>query len=327
MMPQPMTRNVCNITLTCALYAAVLFAYPASAAEPGLDTKTLNCSALQEQTPTNAKQWLAMSLSASHCYSYQARAVAIEASEVHTLALSHRVQEGIRQQVVQYLDGPSMSIERHARVGHWGWMSTPDVDVPIPTQWAEHLGDIYTISLEGDKRVAGREAVQITFEPHDANRYTRQWWLDVATGLVLKHVLRNIDDDILETFQVTQLQDPERFGGSVEIGYPGSTSSADWQVAWLPRGFQLQSSVSRELAGGRTQQIYSDGLATVSVFVEPVSASSLLPGMHQLGVSAVAVERFQGANAVRQVVGIGEVPPEVLRRVVRSFEHVDNVSE
>ncbi|MDR5899851.1 MucB/RseB C-terminal domain-containing protein [Halomonas vilamensis] len=323
-----MTRNVfTTIALTYALYSVLLFAYPVSADEPWLGTKTLNCSALEGQSPTNAQQWLSMSLWASHCYSYQARAVTIDESEISTLALSHRIQDGIRQQVVQYLDGPSMSIERHVRVGHWGWMSAPEADVSIPTQWAEHLGDIYAISLEGDKRVAGRDAVQITFDPHDTDRYPRQWWLDAATGLVLKHVLRNTDDDILETFQVTQLQDPERFSGNVDIGYPESAPSTDWQVNWLPRGFQLQSGVSRELSDGRVQQLYSDGLATVSVFVEPVSASSFLPGVHRLGVSAVAVERYQDSNAVHQVVAIGEVPPEVLRRVVRSVERVDNVSE
>ncbi|WP_179930744.1 MucB/RseB C-terminal domain-containing protein [Vreelandella salicampi] len=322
-----MIRNVRAITLTFALHALVLMAYPLSASEPAPNAKTLSCEALEEQTPTSVQHWLTMSLWASHCYSYQARAVAIDANEVRTLALSHRIQDGVRQQVVQYLDGPSMSIERHARVGHWGWTNAPDVETSVPAQWATHLSRIYTILLEDDKRVAGREAVKITFEPRDTDRYSHQWWLDVASGLVLKHVVRDTGGDILETFQVTQLQDPERFSGDVEIGRPGREPSVDWQVNWLPKGFQLQPGVSRALANGRAQKLYSDGLAAISVFVEPLSASSLSPGVHKLGVSAVAVERRQSSDADLQVVAIGEVPPQVLLRVARTVELIDKPSE
>ncbi|MCL7928804.1 MucB/RseB C-terminal domain-containing protein [Halomonas sp. ATCHA] len=302
-------------------------AYPLLASELAPNAKTLSCEALEEQTPSNVQQWLTTSLWASHCYSFQARAVAIDANEIRTLALSHRIQDGVRQQVVQYLDGPSMSIERHARVGHWGWTNAPDVETSVPAQWATHISRIYAVSLENDKRVAGREAVKITFEPRDADRYSHQWWLDVASGLVLKHVVRDTDGDILETFQVTQLQDPERFSGDVKIGRPGSEPNVDWQVTWLPKGFQLQPGVSRELPSGRAQKLYSDGLAAISVFVEPLSASSLSPGVHKLGVSAVAVERSQSSGADRQVVAIGEVPPQVLRRVVRAVGLVDKPSE
>lgn len=324
-----MTRNVRTTMLAFALHALMLMAYPSLASELSPNAKTLSCEALEEQAPTNVQQWLTTSLWASHCYSFQARAVAIDANDVRTLALSHRIQDGVRQQVVQYLDGPSMSIERHARVGHWGWTSAPDVDASVPAQWAAHLLRIYAVSLKEGERVAGREAVKITFEPRDTDRYSHQWWLDVASGLVLKHVVRNTDGDILETFQVTQLQDPDRFSGDVEIEHPGTGSApnVDWQANWLPKGFQLQPGVSRELPSGRAQKLYSDGLATISVFVEPLSASSLSPGVHKLGVSAVAVERSQSLDADRQVVVIGEVPPEVLRRVVRSVERVDNVAE
>ncbi|MYL24501.1 nucleoside transporter [Halomonas alkaliantarctica] len=326
-MPLPMIRNVLVLTLSCALQVLLVATTSAVASEPEGDTRTLSCKALEEQTPENVQQWLAHSLWASHCYSYQARAVAIGDSEVRTLALSHRIQDGIRQQVVQYLDGPSMSIERHARIGHWGWSHAPEEDASVPAQWAKHLERIYTISLEEEKRVAGRDAVQISFDPRDANRYPHQWWLDTASGLVLKHVVRNAEGDILETFQVTQLQEPTRFNGDVEIGRPGHAPSVDWQVNWLPEGFQLQPGVSRELADGRAQQLYSDGLATISVFVEPVTASSLRPGVHQLNVSAVAAERFSGKSHDYQAVAIGEVPPQVLRRVVRSVAHVDMTSE
>ena len=75
------------------------------------------CATEFEEQPSNATQWLERGLWASHCYAFQARAVAIDAVDVRTLALSHRIQDGVRQQVVQYLDGPSVSIERRSPVG------------------------------------------------------------------------------------------------------------------------------------------------------------------------------------------------------------------
>lgn len=321
-----MSHNVSRRGLACALCTLMLAVSTVMASETAWpEAEALNCSALEGVAPSSVQGWLEKSLWASHCYRYQARAVTISRSDVSTLALSHRIQEGVRQQVVQHLDGPSMSIERHTRVGHWGWDNIPETTVPVPAQWARHLDRFYAISLEADKRVAGRDAVKITFAPRDTQRYSHQWWLDVASGLMLKHVLRDTDGNILETFQVTQLQNPERYDGDVDLQHPGRVPESDWQVNWLPEGFQLQPSVSPLPAGG-FQQRYSDGLATLSLFVEPVSASSLPRGLHQLSVSSVAVERYQRAGVAYQVVAIGEIPPEMLRRIVRSVEHTANAS-
>ncbi|SHL96831.1 sigma E regulatory protein, MucB/RseB [Vreelandella subglaciescola] len=314
-----------RLTLALAFTALAAPGVMAQQSEAADAETTLSCSMLENEAPQAPVAWLTYSLWASHCYSFQARAVAIDTFNVRTLALSHRIKDGVRQQVVQHLDGPSVNVERRAPVGHWGWLdaSASADPAPMPERWAEHVASVYDITLEADKRVADRDAVQLTFMPKQGDRYRHQWWLDQKTGLLLKHVLRDADDAILETFQVTRLQTPERYPDDVVVARPDSVDEPDWQVGWLPEGMEPQPGAARQASRGRTQRFYSDGLATVSLFVEsPVVSTALSTGVHKLGVSAIAVERHT-APASWQVIAIGEVPPELLGRIARSVTYTE----
>lgn len=283
------------------------------------------CGAALQATPSSAIQWLERGLWASHCYAFQARAVAIDDVGVRTLALSHRIQDGIRQQVVQYLDGPSVSIERRSPVGRLAWTEeNSNGQLPSPARWAAHLEKMYTIELEDDARVAGRDAVKLIFEPLDQWRFSHEWWLDRDTGLLLKHVLNDQQGRVIETFQITQLQSPEKYTGIVRVDAPAVILSTPlqppWHSTWLPDGFVAQPVA---FAGDDVyQRVYSDGLATVSIFVEPLASDEntvLQEGVQQLGVSAVAIKYYITAEERWQLVAIGELPVSTLQRIVRSI--------
>lgn len=280
------------------------------------------CAMESEATPDTATQWLERGLWASHCYAFQARAVAIDDVDVRTLALSHRIQDGIRQQVVQYLDGPSVSIERRSPVGRLAWTEeNSNGELPSPARWADHLERYYSIDLENDARVAGREAVKLIFEPHDQWRFSHEWWLDRDTGLLLKHALIDHQGRVIETFQITQLQSPQKYTGVVRIDGPRVVLSTPWQVTWLPEGFVTQP--VNFTGGDLHQRVYSDGLATVSIFVESLSdddSTALQQGVQQLGVSAVAIDHYVTEEGRWQLVAIGELPVATLQRIVRSIE-------
>ncbi|RCS56713.1 sigma-E factor regulatory protein RseB domain-containing protein, partial [Microbacterium sp. JB110] len=103
-------------------------------------------------------------------------------------------------QVVQYLDGPSVSIERRSPVGRLAWTEdSGNGGLSSPARWAAHLEEYYQIDLEEDARVAGRDAVKLIFEPLDQWRFAHEWWLDRETGLLLKHVLIDQQGRIIET--------------------------------------------------------------------------------------------------------------------------------
>lgn len=279
------------------------------------------CTQAPQVTPSTPGDWLERGLWASHCYTFQARAVAIDAVGVRTLAMSHRIQDGVRQQVVQYLDGPSVSIERHSPVGWLAWTEeSENGELPSPERWTSHLEQFYTIRVEEETRVAGRDAIKLVFEPHDEWRFAHEWWLDRDTGLLLKHILNDQNDRVIETFQITQLQSPEQYAGNVHAYESGSVQQTPWQSTWLPDGFVAQpvSFTNDE----RYQRVYSDGLATVSIFVESVSSDdkpALQAGVRQLGVSGVAIEHYVSDGKRWQIIAIGEVPVDTLQRIVSSI--------
>lgn len=279
------------------------------------------CAVDSDETPSSATQWLERGLWASHCYAFQARAVAIDVVDVRTLALSHRIQDGIRQQVVQYLDGPSVSIERRSPVGRLAWTQEhSNGELPSPASWAAHLEKYYAIEFEDNARVAGRDAVKLIFEPLDQWRFSHEWWLDQETGLLLKHVLSDQQGRIIETFQITQLQSPQKYTGNVRGSTPSVIVNTPWHSTWLPDGFVAQPVT---FAGDDVdQRVYSDGLATVSIFVEPLApeeTTALQEGVKQLGVSAVAIEHTVNDEGRWQLVAIGELPASTLQRIVRSI--------
>ena len=70
----------------------------------------------------------------------------------------------------------------------------------------------------------------------------------------------------------------------LELGKIKSTNKSLWGINWLPSGFELTSVQLTTRDSHRTHWTYSDGLATLSVFVEqeldkkPVTARSYVRG-------------------------------------------------
>lgn len=274
------------------------------------------------QTPKDdVERWLVRSMLASQCYEYQARAVSIDSLGVRTLALSHRINDGVRQQVVQHLDGPSISVERRSQAGRLAWF-VPDSSMnehASPEAWALHVEQFYAVTIENEERIAGRVASRLRFDPFDETRYMHTWWVDEETGLLLKHELRDAQERVIETFQMTQLQSPELYDGPLVDEEGGEEVDAALDVNWLPDGFVAQPAM---ITGDDPlpQRFYSDGLASVSVFATPVADQTLASGVYTLGVSSVAIELVEFDDEPWQLVGIGELPPAQVRRIVQSIE-------
>lgn len=282
------------------------------------EQSAFSCDDLTSLTePASAQEWLVLSKQAGHCYDFQARAVSIDALGVRTLALSHRIRDGIRQQVVQHLDGPSVSVERQSAVGYRARFIPEDQETGSAAEaWAAHVAHYYEIELLNDDRVAGREAVQLKFVPQDGERYQHEWWLDRETGLLLKHVMRDSQSRALETFQITQLQSPMLYEGVIANPASPEEPAVNWQAEWLPDGFVSQPVETSSLS---SQRVYSDGLASVSLFAAPVEQQALSEGSHQLGVSTATVSVVEVDDQRWQLVGVGELPAAVIRRIVQSI--------
>ncbi|MGM0987374.1 MAG: MucB/RseB C-terminal domain-containing protein [Pseudomonadota bacterium] len=281
-------------------------------------------------TPETALGWLERSFWANHCYVFQARAVRIGSDGVRSLALSHDVVDGVEREVARFLDGPPVVFERRGRIGRLSWAEN-DAPVPAsPAGIASHLDDLYRLQLSGEERLANRATVRLDIEPLDGMRYGHRFWLDTATGLPLKQVLLDEQGRVVETFQITELRQPELHEGPVGLDRPRARPQDPWYPAWLPEGFISQPVETRSARHDDDirHRVYSDGLATLSLFVEPVEGpDQLAPGMHRLGVSHAAVRHRELGDRTRQVVVMGELPPGVLLRVADSVAWQDGTRE
>ncbi len=207
---------------------------------------------------------------------------------------------------------------------------------------------LYQVAMLGSDRVADRETVMLAIRPVDTHRYGYRLWLDSRTALPLKFELVDDDGQGLEQGVFTEIIFHESISAKdveptietdefewqrsaiVSDGTQGNGnslsagSSADqtvrsgWWVTTPPPGFKLTFAQS-QLAEGATvpmeQLVYSDGLATISVFIESeVEASAAVEGMSRMG----ATNAFTTFRDGYLITAMGGVPLDSARMVALS---------
>lgn len=201
----------------------------------------------------------------------------------------------------------------------------------LPDQ-PEKLLVAYGVQLLGHERVAGRDATVYQLEPLDQFRYPHRFWVDDGSSLLLKWVVLGMRREPTQAFAFTDIQ----LGGSVDRkllkptrqlqavviessnGVSTLAQEPNWDIKAPPAGFRLLKQTSKTLPGkNRTviHHLYSDGVATVSIFIEPFHHRLPLGLAHQGGTHLFA--RQSGASLVT---ALGEVPAVT----VEAFANVYN---
>ena len=92
-----------------------------------------------------------------------------------------------------------------------------------------------------------------------------------------------------------------------------------WRAAQVPPGFRLSMSGMQSVAGSGgpvNHLVYSDGLASVSVFVQqPAAGKAPAQGTTRSGVASAFTTVIDG----HQVTAVGEVPPRTLKVIATSI--------
>ena len=96
----------------------------------------------------------------------------------------------------------------------------------------------------------------------------------------------------------------------------------DWVVKHLPAGFELTDFQRKRMRkGGASVEhlVFSDGLATMSVYVEKlISDDKAFLGLSSMG----ALNAFGAVVDGYQVTVVGEVPPATVQMVAHSVQSV-----
>lgn len=196
---------------------------------------------------------------------------------------------------------------------------------------SDELKANYQISLGEPERILARETVAVTLLPHDTMRYASRFWVDAESGLLLKAALLN-GGDVVEQVGFSQLQlmpvaDMDWFrpnaekNGVYEIKPEETIQSSGednrWVVGQLPPGFRKVRQVVRTLPGRQQpvrHMVFCDGLASVSLFIEPVSRSHSKGAVLMQGATNMVSKTVSDY----QIVVLGEVPVPTLLQIVNS---------
>jgi sigma-E factor negative regulatory protein RseB len=212
------------------------------------------------------------------------------------------------------------------------------------------IADFYSLKPEGVERIAGLEADVVVLLPKDNLRYGYRVWTEQKKGLVVKLQTLDAGGQVLEqaAFSELQLDAPVKMDKLMQMmskvdGYRAeqpvlvkTTAGAEgWALKAAVAGFKPVSCYKRPsststntpaVAGSGNsdepmQWIFSDGLAAVSLFVEPFDRqrhgkeSSMAMGATQ------SMSRQVGAHWLTVM---GEVPAQTLRLFANSLERRKN---
>ena len=205
----------------------------------------------------------------------------------------------------------------------------------------EDLARYYDIRVQ-DKlhRVADRQCRMISIAPRDEQRYGYRLCADVDTHLLLRAQTVDSGQRVIEQVSFTSL----RLGDEVQLSELASPwNTRDWKViqprvepvdlaakGWripAPAGFVAVMQVMRSMGRSNVSQlVLSDGLAAISVFLEPYD------GRRDQSASGGSVRRgainiYSTRIADFWLTALGEVPAATLEQLATSTEYVPVASQ
>ncbi|MDB5804714.1 MAG: rseB [Betaproteobacteria bacterium] len=291
----------------------------------------------------DAVQWLAKIQQSAQKLNYSGTFVYLQqGGQPLTSRITHVVDNGgAERERLEMLDGaPVVIVRTNEEVRSY----SPDTKTilvekrrnktsfpALLTAPAASIAEYYNVRNWDQQRVAGLDCQVILLEAKDGLRYARKLWADKTTGLLLKAQSFNEKGDIVEQIAFTQVEiggGPEHYhpllakrdgGRDWRTATPPITEAkftdAGWKVDMPVPGFRKQLEIKRGMGAGVGevgQIVYSDGLASISVFLEPFKEGEKpMEGLSSQG----AVNIYRKRLGTHVVTVLGEAPPACLTKV------------
>ncbi|MDO9597497.1 MAG: MucB/RseB C-terminal domain-containing protein [Azoarcus sp.] len=298
--------------------------------------------------PTDPISWLGRISSASQRLNYVGTFSYQSGRHIETSRIAHRADGEGQFERLEVLDGSPREVIRSSSEVRCVLPDQQTVIIDqassrrafpsrLPVSYAG-LAENYRIRKGEVGRVAGYDAQSIILEPRDALRYAHVLWAEMQTGLLLKSRMLDERGEMIEQFTFSDL----RIGGEIDKdllkpryrqgdgwrvvnvrGDQMSKADAGWMLASPVPGFELSSVVRRPLGPERGEAlhlVFSDGLAAVSVFIEPVGTDGEAPVAG--ASSSGAINIFKRVVGGMLVTALGEVPAKTAQKIAESVEAV-----
>ena len=296
-----------------------------------------------------ALHWLKRMATASRQLNYTGTIVYQHRNQLETSRVVHFVNSaGGEFEKLETLDGPPREVIRSNDqvICYLPRLKTVLIEERnrnarnFPSLVPESLAGItesYNIRKGAVERIAGYDCQWISLEPRDEMRYGRRFCAELGSGLLLRAHTLNEKGEQVESFAFSQLT----IGGTfkregVKSKYADKSRSQNWRVertGFNPAattqgdtGWALATSLpgfrkvmeGKRLLGGRgtvSHIVLSDGLAAVSVFIEPGTRDR--EALHHQGAVNIYTRQIQN-NHIATV--LGEAPATTLVKIANSLE-------
>jgi len=315
------------------------------------------CGVAAPAAPADARGWLERIQSAAAQRNYQGTMVVVSGGAVSSSRVAHyRVGQQAYERV-DTLDGRMQRYYRHNDSVQTVWPQERMVVVEGRGPWAQARAQVgaaepsalrqYDLRLEGRDRVAGRDAQVLLLRPRDDLRHAKRLWADASSGLLLRAEVVGPGRAVLESTAFSEVEigvkpppegslRPPRVSEGWRVSRPRQEDTRldaeGWVLARAVPGFDLLGCVRRPAepragadasdgapdgGGAVVQAVYSDGVAHVSLFLEPYAAARhKSPLQGQLGATATLMQR----RGEHWITAVGDVPMATLRLFVDALE-------
>ncbi len=295
----------------------------------------------------SAMDWVQKMSDSMRNLSYQGNFVYLHDSRLEGMQISHyKDLHGEKERLIS-LNGEAREVIRDNQNLTCIWPSSRKVIVDVSRKNSfspifipddiVRLEKFYRMELLGKDRVANMETVIVHIKPRDQYRYGMKFWINEDNGLMMKSSLLDENGRAVEEVMFTSLQ---LFEGDNELvidtmppiddnftlvryhsGDSSRSFAADnaWQLNSVPGGFWRESVLRRKIPGSDDyvqQMVYTDGLASLSVFIEKKTS------LAQSGLSSMgAVNAFIRILNNHSITAIGEVPAITVQQMAESVTY------
>jgi sigma-E factor negative regulatory protein RseB len=304
------------------------------------------------------QDWLARMEHALGNLNYEGTLVQMHGAEASVMHVVHGVDAGVTTERITAMDEVGREIIRHGDEVTCIFPDQRTVIVgrrdgsvsgtsPLRQQFPDDIrfdDDYYRFAIASGGRLVGRSTWMITVKPMDQYRYGYRLWLDRSTAMPLKVQIAAEDGSVVEQLLFSEISLPGHIPAAAlkpsisTAGFSWRQSDATasqasagrasavhpvWRALSLPPGFRLHTVRSRQVDGSDTPMehlVYSDGIVSVSVFVESgATATGQGEGVSRIG----AANAYTAMTGSWLVTAVGEVPVRTVEMIARSLQRTD----
>lgn len=261
-------------------------------------------SAVAGGSGDDALAWLQRIQDAAQSRNYKGVFAVSRGGVISSTRVTHFCEGRERYERVEALSGPAHVQYRHNDQQVTVWQADrlavvgardPVPDFPaLSPLLSPRLLEHYDVQKTGTDRIAGLDAEVYLLKPRDQDRFAQRLWAERETGLLLRGDVLGPRSEVLESTSFTELSLASRSHGAADtvlkpmkrldglrvLSAPVVKTQLEAEGWWLKRGgvpgFQLVSCSRRPLDAAHDdpaqvalQAVFTDGLAGVSVFIEP----------------------------------------------------------